>query len=545
MTLTKKYWLAGTAAILVLAAIGAFVVASIMAKRFEPMIRDQAIHYLRERFHSEVEIAALRVNPPRMSILQILLRHGRGALVGVASEGLSMYFEGRRDLPPLFKIRKVYFIVDLGVLAEPRKTVEFVALDGVEIHIPPKGEFPDLRVSKGWGQDGSGRPNVLIKDVQFNDAVLVIHPKDKGKQPLRFDIDHLRLRSVQIDSAMKYQAELIIPKPSGRLQSDGSFGPWLASEPGDTPLQGEYTFDKADLSVFHSIAGTLNSNGTFDGTLDSVRVRAEASVPNFHLKAVGNALQLSTRFEALVDGTNGNTVLQPVRATLGRTNFSTTGAVIKHENQARRTITLKVLMPHGDMRDLLRLATRGPPFMEGEIDLRSRINIPPLTGPVRDKLLLDGEFDIRDAKFLHSTIQEQIDQLSRRGQGQPKNQEIDEVVSNMKGSFRLEDQVMTFRSMSFDVPGANVEIAGDYDMNKDVIDFHGALKLDAKMSQTMTGWKRWVLRPADPFFAKHGAGTYLRIKVDGTSKQPKFGLDRKHRGGIDSKTGQDTQRDSK
>jgi len=197
------------------------------------------------------------------------------------------------------------------------------------------------------------------------------------------------------------------------------------------------------------------------------------------------------------------------------------------------------------MRDLLRLGTKGPPFMEGEINLRARIDIPPLTGPVRDKLLLDGEFDIRDAKFLRSTIQDQIDQLSRRGQGQPKNQEIDEVVSNMKGSFRLEDQLMTFRSMSFDVPGANVEIAGDYDMDKDVIDFHGALKLDAKVSQTMTGWKRWVLRPADPFFAKHGAGTYLRIKVDGTSKQPRFGLDRKRSAGADSRTAQNSDQSFK
>ena len=545
MTTRKKYWLAGLAAALLLLTAGAFIAASIIAKRFQPMIRDQAIRYLKQRFHSDVEIAELRVNPPKMSVFQILLRHGRGAMVGVEGSGVSMRFEGMRDLPPLFKIRKLYFIVDLGVLAEPRKTVEFVSLDGVEIHIPPKGQFPDLSGTKGWGKDGSGKANVIIKDAQFNDAVLVIHPKDPTKQPLRFDIEHLRMKSVGIDSAMKYQAALTIPKPPGTIHTDGSFGPWVATEPGDTPLQGNYNFDKANLGMFHAIAGTLNSSGTFDGTLDSVHAQGEASVPNFRLKGVGNAVPLSTRFEVLVDGTNGNTVLKPVRATLGGTSFTTTGTVIKHENQSHRTITLRVLMPHGNMRDLLRLATKGSPFMEGEINLRSRIDIPPLTGPVKEKLLLDGEFDIRAAKFLRSTIQDQIDQLSRRGQGQPKNQEIDEVVSNMKGSFRLEDQLMTFRSMSFDVPGANVEIAGNYDLDKDIIDFHGALKLDAKVSQTMTGWKRWVLRPADPFFSKHGAGTYLRIKVDGTSKQPSFGLDRKHGAAGGPKTAQNSGPDSK
>jgi hypothetical protein len=140
--------------------------------------------------------------------------------------------------------------------------------------------------------------------------------------------------------------------------------------------------------------------------------------------------------------------------------------------------------------------------------------------------VLDGTFDLKAAKFLKSTIQDQIDQLSRRGQGQPKNEGIDEVISKMQGSFHLENQVMTFRSLAFEVPGAAVSVAGNYDMGHDTLDFHGALKLDAKLSQTMTGWKRWVLKPADPFFAKNGAGTFLRIKIDGNAHQPKFGRDR-------------------
>ena len=544
MTTRKKCWMAGIAAFLILVTVGAFVAASIIAKRFEPMIRDQAIRYLRERFNSEVEIAALRINPPKMSTFQILLRHGRGAMVGVEGEGVSMRFGGNRDLPPLFKIQKLFFIVDLGVLVEKRKTVEFVSLDGVEINIPPKGDRPDLDGSNG-GKSSSEKLNVIIKDAQLHNALLVIHPKEQSKQPLRFAIEHLRLTSVGVNSAMKYQAAMTIPMPPGTLHSDGSFGPWQATEPGDTPLDGHYTFDKANLGVFDAIAGMLNSTGQFDGTLDSVRARGEASVPNFRLKAVDNPVPLYTRFAVLVDGTNGNTVLQPVRAKLGSTNFTTTGGIIKHEDQGHRAISLRVSMPHGDMRDLLRLAMKGSPFMEGVIDLRSRIDIPPLTGSVKEKLLLDGEFDISDAKFLRSTIQDQIDQLSRRGQGQPKYEEIDEVVSNMKGAFRLENQLMTFRSLSFEVPGANVELAGDYDLAKDVIDFYGALKLDAKVSQTMTGWKRWVLRPADPFFSKHGAGTYLRIKVEGTSRQPKFGLGGKHDARTDPKNAQNTGPDFK
>jgi hypothetical protein len=235
---------------------------------------------------------------------------------------------------------------------------------------------------------------------------------------------------------------------------------------------------------------------------------------------------LSTRFEVLVDGTNGNTVLKPVFVKLGTTSFTTSGTIIKQHGELRRVISLDVSMPKGNVQDLLRLTMRDEPFMSGRIALKTTMNIPPLTGTVREKLLLDGRFEITDGKLLNSDIQEKLDVLSRRGQGQPKNQTIDEVVSLMGGSFRLEDEVISFSALSFAVPGAAIDLAGDYGMAENVLDFHGTLRLDAKISETMTGWKHWVLKPVDPFFQKEGAGTLLHIKVAGTSKEPQFGLDR-------------------
>jgi hypothetical protein len=145
---------------------------------------------------------------------------------------------------------------------------------------------------------------------------------------------------------------------------------------------------------------------------------------------------------------------------------------------------------------------------------------------VRDKLALDGRFEISGGKFLRSTIQDQIDTLSRRGQGQPKNEQIDEVVSYMDGEFHLANEAVTFRNLSFGVPGASVQLSGNYGLDSDTIDFHGNLRLHAKVSQTMTGWKRLALRPIDPLFSRRGAGTLLPIRVTGGAEHPKFGLDR-------------------
>jgi hypothetical protein len=515
-----KYILAGSAAFVVLVVTGAYFAASAIAKRFEPALREQAIKYMQDRFHSEVEIGSLHINRPRMSTVQILLRHGRGAIVAVEGRDITMRFGGDRSRPPMFVIKKLFFTVDLEVLVAPKKSVNFVSIDGMEINVPPKEERPSL------AGDGESHAAVAFQNVQIKNAVLTLLPKDAAKPPLRFHIARLHLQSIGSDSASRYDADLTIPKPPGTIQSSGNFGPWDASTPGDTPLQGDYTFQNADLGIFTGIAGTLSSKGTFDGALDSVNVRGTTYVPNFQLKMAGNPLPLSTTFEALVDGSNGNTVLQPVRATLGHTNFTTAGAVIKNDQYSKRSITLDVTMPHGNLHDLLLLSMKGPPFMEGIVNMKSSIDIPPLMDTVKEKLRLDGTFDLNDAKFLKYSIQRQIDQLSRRGQGQPKNEEIDEVISKMQGSFHLENQVMTFPALAFEVPGAAVSISGNYNLAQDTLDFHGALKLDAKISQTMTGWKRWLLKPADPFFAKNGAGTFLKIKIEGDAHHPKFGLDR-------------------
>ena len=532
MSKRKKYLVIGLVASVLLGFVLMLVVASRLAKRFEPYIREQAILYLRQRFDSEVELTALRVQMPQTSPLRLLLNRGRGAVARVEGEGLLLRHKGRKDVPPMFAMKEFSFEVDLGTLFETPKIVRLVTLDGMEINIPPKGQRPTLgsrdRADVNTDlQDSSSKTGVIIEKVLVRNSNLTILPAEQNKVPLRWGLHRVQLASVGVDVAMKYEAELTNAKPPGEIVSRGHFGPWVAGEPGDTPLDGAYTFDNADLGVFDGIAGILHSDGKFEGQLDSIAVQGQATVPDFRLKVAGNRVPLSTHFNVLVDGTNGNTVLRPVSGTLGRTSFTTSGGIIKHEGDVARGISLTVSMPKGNLQDLLRLAMKGPSFMEGVISLRTKIDIPPLSSKkIKEKLLLDGNFEVSQGKFLRSSIQDKIDTLSRRGQGQPKNQQIDEVVHRMSGVFQLNNEVMTFKSLSFAVPGAAVDLAGNYNLRADLLDFHGALRLQANVSQTMTGWKRWALKPVDPFFSKNGAGTFLRIKVDGSADDPNFGLDR-------------------
>jgi hypothetical protein len=511
-----KIFLTATVVVLVILAAVGFIGVRILSQRFEPYVREQTIDYLKNRFASDVDLHALHVRLPKMSSLRGVAR--------VEGEGLAMRLHGHTSLPPVISIRTFAFDIDLGKIFDRVRTVPVVVLDGMEINVPPRGEK-----STAGPVPADGRPSLVIEKALINNAALVILPRIPGKTPLRFDIHRLELESAGRDVAMRYEARLTNAKPPGEIVARGSFGPWVAGEPGESPVTGQYNFEKADLGVFSRIAGILTSRGNFQGTLSAIEAQGEASVPDFRLKIANNPVPLTTKFEVSVDGTNGNTVLKPVRAVLGSTRFTTSGAVIKQEGEQRRTISLRVSMPDGAIGDLLRLAVKGPPLMSGRVLLDTSIDIPPLSEKVREKLMLDGRFELRDGKFLLANIQNQIDSLSRRGQGAPAETGTEDVVSYMTGDFRLQNETLSFRSLMFGVPGAHVQLAGDYNLARDELDLRGSARLHSKVSGTMTGWKRWALKPADPLFEKRGAGTFLNIKVTGTSQHPNFGLD--HDGG--------------
>jgi hypothetical protein len=321
----------------------------------------------------------------------------------------------------------------------------------------------------------------------------------------------------------------------------GSFGPWQKDDPGLTPISGEYTFSNADLGVFHAIAGTLDSTGKFAGVLRRIEVHGETRTPRFRL-AGGNPVPLNTRFDSIVDGTSGDTELQPVRAMLGDTPIEARGRVIRPEGAKARSVVLDVAVRKGRIEDLVRLAVKASePFLRGAIDLRTKMQILPLPGrAVGERLVLDGSFYMDRSQFMGGSVQQKIDMLSRRAQGQPKNEEISDVFSSLRGGFSLRDDDLQFSELVFQVPGAAIHLHGGYGIDSEQIDLHGVARLHAKVSETMTGWKRILLKPLDPLLSKSGAGTLLPIRVGGTRSSPQFGLElgRRKEGSADRETAQ-------
>lgn len=534
----KRQFLLWTGGLLLLLIIGLTVAGVMLSRRFEPFIKEQTMLYLEKRFDSKAQLERLRVSMPMDSPLKVLVNKGRGAQVRVEGTKIALRHKGRTDIPPMFAMDRFFFEVDLHTLWEKPARVRIIRLDGLAVTIPPKDERPSLAGGEPAAEVEAeapgaediappGSPAVLIDEIIADGARLAMLPKDDTKAPLIFDIHQLKLTTAGPGVAMNYDATLTNAKPPGLIHAKGAFGPWVAGEPARSAINGEYTFEKADLGVFKGVAGTLSSKGRFRGLLAGMEVEGVTDTPDFRLTMGGAPVPLKTEYRAIVDGTNGNTLLQPVIATLGSTVFECKGGVVRGRDDIGKSVLLDVVMRKGKIDDVLKLAMKGEePFLTGGVGLNLKFELPPGQGEVADRLLISGDFDLRDANFTSATVQDKIDEFSRRGQGRPKDQGIEEVPTNLKGTFSMADGVMRFSQLVFNIPGADVDLRGRYRFADESLAFRGKMRLDAKVSQTQTGWKRFALKPIDPFFSKQGAGTLLSIQIAGQRSNPEFGRDR-------------------
>jgi hypothetical protein len=184
------------------------------------------------------------------------------------------------------------------------------------------------------------------------------------------------------------------------------------------------------------------------------------------------------------------------------------------------------MIDNGRLEDVLALAvkTARPPVV-GAVDVRTRVVIPAGEEDVVDKLQLEGEFKLAQARFTNLNVQERVNALSRRGQGDPTGDEGASVVSNLHGRFVMRDAAIRFSDLTFSVPGAAVQLAGQYDLRNEAIDFAGHLLLDATLAEMTTGFRSVAARIAQPLFRRPGGGSKLPIRISGTRSKPSFGLD--------------------
>jgi hypothetical protein len=506
--------------------LGSVVAVDLYVRSLGERARTRVIRELSNRFDADVELKGLE-----LSLLP------QPTVVG---EGLAIRHKAWNDRHPLIAIRRFTAESSFWNLFFQRDRVRRLDLEGLEIHIPPRGKSAsavekknDEEIESGQAGPDRSRLRIGLETLVADGTVLEIEPKEAGKKPLLFDIRKLTMHSVGPGEPLQFNATLENAKPPGLIVTQGRFGPWQKDDPRATAVSGKYTFRNADLSVFRGIRGILSSDGKYGGVLQHIEVAGNTDTPDFALARKGAPVDLKTTFHAIVNGANGDTILDPVDARFLNSEFLCGGGVIKEEGDKGKTVSLDAATKHGRIEDILQLVLGDEkPMLVGNVSFASKIVIPPGHEEVLDKLQLDGSFRLKSLRFTSPKAKRRLDTLSARARGidkeEEKQQGLEDVASNLSARFRLDNGVATFSRLSFEVPGSQVKLAGNYNLRFERVAMVGIFRMQARLSATQSGVKHWLLVPFDPIFEKHGAGFEVPFRIDGTREHPDISVSALH-----------------
>jgi hypothetical protein len=407
-----------------------------------------------------------------------------------------------------------------------------VSLAGTDIRIPPGGLKPAVAsLDTGAAQEPRrhDRPSIVIDEIVSRDARLEIATRKANKLPRIFEIHDLVMQGFGLPEGARFQAGVTNAIPRGRVETTGVFGPWLTEEPSLTPIRGEYSFKNANLDDIKGIGGILSSVGQYRGTLERIEVDGQTETPDFSIDVANQPVPLFTRFKAIVDGTNGDTWLDRVDATLGKSNILASGAIVRDRDVKGRHVALDIQIREARIEDVLRLAVKAAKApMTGRMELTTTFLLPAGEQDVIERLNLNGKFRLAQARFSNIDVQRRIEALSLRARGDEDAQPTgngSSVVSNMRGRFVMRGAKIDFKELTFAIPGAEVQLAGLYDLHSEMLDFKGELLVEASLADMTSGFKSFLARLAQPFFRRDGGGSRFPIRISGPRTKPQFGLD--------------------
>ena len=551
--LRRHRWIKWVALSVVLAVAALAGIAAFLLHRAEPFVRESIVSGLEKRFHAHVELDSFH-----MSLKDGLKAEGSGLRIWPPAQvaGVNVPANLAPD-QPIISLDEFRFQAPLHFERGKPFHISTVELKGLDLHLPPHSHFTHHEVAAPKPANPYAAA-IEIDTIECTGTSLLLETDKPGKIPLEIPIAHLTLTHVSSGGPMDFVADLINPLPHGAVHTTGSFGPWSVADPGESPVTGQYTFDNADLSDFKGIAGILSSTGQFQGTLRELVADGQTSTPDFRLTDFGQPLVLTTTFHARIDATNGDTILDPVDATLGHSHFTARGPIARVKategasevsatpsSQAAsnspkpipvplgegKDIDLKINIDRARIEDFLRLtSSSGPPILTANVTTRARLHIPAGTDSVEKRMTLKGAFELDQATFTSEKIQDSLRQLSLRGLGHPKDiktTDPDSIHSTMVSDFQLANGVITLPDLIYTVPGSKISVSGTFGMDSGAIDFVGTAAMDATVSQMLGGFLGVLAKPADRFFKKNGAGTEIPFHVAGTKDNPAFGVDLK------------------
>jgi hypothetical protein len=412
----------------------------------------------------------------------------------------------------------------VGLFTSPKR-LSAVRVVGMRMSIPPKGEESPASVPLNSGLGGA---SLAISKITADGVTLEFLPEKRGDKSFILKVDRLGIRDVGSGTRMSYRATLTNTQPPGVIQSEGKFGPWNPNDVGSTPVSGSFTYDNIDLGSFQSISGMGRARGQFSGPLGKIQTHGSVDVTAFHVDGSDHTVPLATTFDATVNGTNGDVLLNPVVTRFRGTQIEVRGGITGHEGEKGKTADFTLAVSKGRVDDLLYLFTKSQPGMSGDVTADGKFVWPPGPGKFLEKVRLDLVFGMGESRFTNRNTQDSIDRISESAGGEPKKEQNDDsrtVLSQLHGNIQVRKGVSTIPAATFDVPGAHATVHGTYNLLNQHVDLRGTLDTQGSLADTTTGLKALVLKAITPLFRKKGPMRLIPFEITGAYGNTSVGID--------------------
>lgn len=490
----------------------------------EPIARHRIVEDLEARLHCKVELDQVH-----LSLLHGLEVNGSG--LRIASIG-----NQARITPggvPMLSVRTFQFATTpLALLLHHSSAITAYA-QGLVLTIPPRSDREHLQQGDP-SRKNQPRDSTFLNKLVVTDSRLTLETSDPAKRPVEFDFNKLILVDPGKDLPFVFEAILTNPKPIGEVHTTGHIGPWVFADSRQTPIDGNYTFEQADLASIPGLAGTLASSGHIAGPLGQMAVHGTTDTPDFALDISAHPFPVHTEYQALINGTNGDVALQAVAAHFLHSAVTANGLVTRAKNRPGHTVALDIQMHDGRAEDLLTLFSKAPrPLLSAAMSLHGHLDVPPGKQRLVLKLHSRGSASLAGAVWSSPALQEKVDSLSMRAEDRAKEAKANpeanpRVRSSMTGRFFIRNGGIDIPKLIYQMPGATVLMKGRYPLVDRDLDFHGVARTVATASEMETGIKSLLLRPISPFLKKRGAGMQIPVSFTGDKAHPGFSLDLRH-----------------
>ena len=188
--------------------------------------------------------------------------------------------------------------------------------------------------------------------------------------------------------------------PEGDIAVISSFGPLAGRLSRARRRLPDRSFSTPISRPSRASAARCTRKGKLSGPLDYIRTSGKTRTEGFYLSSGGEKFPLSVDYDAVVDGTNGDTHLERVDGRLG--------AIAHHGARRHRPSRGDEGTPHHarhvhqrrpprGLRRASRRASRWSP-LTGVVNVKAKLDIPPGEGEVIGRMTLDGTFDVASAE---------------------------------------------------------------------------------------------------------------------------------------------------